>query len=55
MRSVTLKHCFRGEETQKNTMVNPCSFKEKKRNYMRSKICLKQLLNDTLTVKRYGK
>ena len=61
-RSVTLEHCFVVEETEKTTRRRKilrwilCSFKERRRNYMKVKIYLKQqLLKDIFTVKRYGK
>ena len=56
-RSVTLKHCFGDEETQETTRKRKtpiwilCSSKERKKNYMKGKIYLKQqLLKDTFAV-----
>ena len=49
-RSVIFEHCFGGKETQETTRRRKtprwilCSFKEKRRNYMKCKIYLKQLL-----------
>ena len=57
-RSVTLEHCFRGEETTRRRKTPRwilCSFKERRRNYMKGKIYLKQLLlKDKFAVKRYS-
>ena len=57
-RSVTLKHCFGDEKTQETTNRRKklsCSFKERRRNYIKGKIYLKQqLLKDTFTVKDTG-
>ena len=60
--SVTLQHCFGGEETQETTRrrktlrLTLCSFKERRRNYMKGKLYLKQqLLRDAFAVKRYSK
>ena len=62
MRSLTLENYFEGEKTQKTTRKKKtpswviCSFKERRRNYMKGKIFLKQLLlKDKFAVKRYGK
>ena len=61
-RSVTLEHCFGGEETQETTRRRKtprwilCSFKERRRNYMKGKLYLKQqLLRDSFAMKRYSK
>ena len=61
-KSVTLEHYFGGEETQDTTrkIKTPgwilCSFKEKRKNYMKCKLYLKQqLLWNVFAVKRYSK
>ena len=61
-KSVTLEYCFGGEETQETIRKRKiprwilCSFKERRRNYMKGKIYLKQqLLRDAFVVKRYDK
>ena len=61
-RSLTLEHYFGGEETQKATRRRKtlrwilCFFKQRRRNFMKGKIYLKQqLLKDIFAVKRYGK
>ena len=56
-RSLTLEHGFGSEETtRRRKKQSDPSFKERRRNYMKRKICLKLLLlKDTLAVKRYGK
>ena len=60
-RSVTFEHCFGGEETLETTRRRKpprwtlYSFKKRRRNYMKGKIYLKQLIKDTYAVKRYGK
>ena len=47
-RSVALEHYFRGEETQEKTRKKKtlrwifCSFKERRRNYMKGMLYLKQ-------------
>ena len=57
-----MEHCYGGVETEETTRRRktprwiPCSFKKRRKNYMKGKIYLKQLLlKDTFTVKRYGK
>ena len=58
-RSVTLEHCIGGEKTTRRRKTPRwllCIFKDRRRNYMKGKIYLKQLLlKDTFAVKRYGK
>ena len=57
-----MEHYFGEEETHETTRRRKtskwllCTFKERRRNYMKGKIYLKQkLLKDTFAVKRYGK
>ena len=57
-----MKHCYRVEETHETTRKRKASrwllrtFKDRKRNYMKSRVYLKQqLLKDTFATKRYGK
>ena len=61
-RSVTLEHCFESEETQKTTRRRKTLrwilyfFKERRKNYRKGKLYLKQqLLRDAFAVKKYGK
>ena len=61
-RSVTLEHCFGGEKPHETPRIRKtprwilCSFKERRRNYMKGKLYLmQQLLRDVFAAKRYSK
>ena len=59
---VTMEYCFKDERKQETTKKRKtpiwllCTFKDRRRNYLKGKIYIKQqLLNDSFEVKRYGK
>ena len=58
-KSVTIEYCFKDEGKQKKRKTPRwllCTFKDRRRNYLKGKIYIKQqLLNDSFEVKRYGK